>query len=257
MLYASDVQALPVCDEQEHLVGIISISDITWYFPPGRLAVREIDPSFLIVLPNLITVGQAMTSHVIVVYPDSSLEDVIDILTNRQVIKDKRRFITSIPVVNKSGNVLGFISYLELLSLVDLDNMKVSELMTTANIPVVRRKDTLAAAHQAMQSFSQRGIVVISDENMPVGLLSEIQIARHMEADHRFAHLSVSSIMTDITFFTPIFPSDSIDKIISIFLAYRLTLVIFPIIKDDQICGVISYLDILRTFKQRMQISDL
>lgn len=95
-----DVGALPVCDEQERVRGIVTDRDIV---VNGIAQGKD---------PRKTTVGEIVTPNPVTVDPDERVERVIDIMAEKQI----RR----IPVV-EDGKLVGMISQADIAQSVPAD----------------------------------------------------------------------------------------------------------------------------------------
>jgi CBS domain-containing protein len=95
-----DVGALPVCDEQERVRGIVTDRDIVVH---GIAQGKD---------PRKTTVGEIVTPNPVTVNPDERVERVIDIMAEKQI----RR----IPVV-EDGKLVGMISQADIAQSVPAD----------------------------------------------------------------------------------------------------------------------------------------
>lgn len=95
-----DVGALPVCDEQERVRGIVTDRDIVVH---GIAQGKD---------PRKTTVGEIVTPNPVTVNPDERVERIIDIMAEKQI----RR----IPVV-EDGKLVGMISQADIAQSVPAD----------------------------------------------------------------------------------------------------------------------------------------
>ena len=92
LLHELDIRHAPVLDEQGHLSGIISDRDLAPY-RDRRLGEFE--------------VRQIMSAEVFTTGPDSQLSDVVDTMLDQKV--------GALPVVNASNELVGIVSYIDIL----------------------------------------------------------------------------------------------------------------------------------------------
>jgi CBS domain-containing protein len=128
-------------------------------------------------------VADVMTIDPIVVDVDSSLEDAAHLLhANR---------ITGLPVVDRSGALVGVISQTDLLAVVDSplgrlirtkpSGIRVGELMSSPAITVSLTEHLGEAARLMLGSHVHR-LVAIDDDGHPVGVLAAIDfVTLHAE----------------------------------------------------------------------------
>ena len=84
------IHHLPVIDEEEKLVGILSKTDYLYFIRP--LDKDSNEPYLNEIRLKNYTIGEAMTSRVVSVTPDDSLESALEILTEN--------IFHALPVVN-------------------------------------------------------------------------------------------------------------------------------------------------------------
>jgi CBS domain-containing protein len=92
LLHELDVRHAPVLDEQGRLSGIISDRDLAPY-RDRRLGEFE--------------VRQIMSAEMFTTGPDSQLSDVVDTMLDQKV--------GALPVVNASNELVGIVSYIDIL----------------------------------------------------------------------------------------------------------------------------------------------
>lgn len=108
------ISGLPVVNEQGILVGVISESDLMWQETGAE------PPPYVMVLDSIIylqnphkyeqeihkalgqTVGEVMTSHVITIKPDKSLQEAAHALQQKQVHR--------LPVLDDAGMLVGILT---------------------------------------------------------------------------------------------------------------------------------------------------
>lgn len=94
-----DVRHLPVVDSEGNLVGILSDRDL-------RPLATERDPESRVRLIRT-PVADLMTSGVVSVVPDTELSEIIDLMLDHR--------IGAVPVVDGEGQVVGIVSYVDIL----------------------------------------------------------------------------------------------------------------------------------------------
>ncbi|MCQ3931609.1 MAG: hypothetical protein DPW16_14215 [Chloroflexi bacterium] len=255
ILDASNMQRLPVCSPEGYLEGFISLNDIAWLFPPTRTALQKIEPKtkYRVDIPKL-KVKDLMKTDVITRKQYDTVYEILTTLTTRHLINDNKQHITSIPIVTDDTLVVGIISYVEVLLKIDVGNLIVADLMTKERIPTVYMEDTLDAANLLMKTFGERFILVVDYEQMPVGIISNLEVTRHMQKNHNFSKLPVNLAMTHLPYFAQITPQDSLHKVIHLFTNPSYSFRAVPVVEDGVLCGIISYLNILRSIMELSSI---
>jgi len=94
-----DVRHLPVVDSEGNLVGILSDRDL-------RPLATERDPESRVRLIRT-PVADLMTSGVVFVDPDTELSEIIDLMLEHR--------IGAVPVVDGDGQLVGIVSYVDIL----------------------------------------------------------------------------------------------------------------------------------------------
>lgn len=94
-----DVRHLPVVDEEGNLVGMLSDRDLR----PIRSERDEEDEVRRARTP----VTDLMTSAVVSVTPDAEMEEIVELMLDHR--------IGAVPVVNGEGQVVGIVSYVDIL----------------------------------------------------------------------------------------------------------------------------------------------
>lgn len=252
-LFSTDWSGSPVCDSDGYLTGFVSISDLVPLFPPTRNALDtlKLHPRTRGSIPSFV-VKDIMTVNVLSIAEDTSLEIVLDLLVQRHVINNKRQndrkqFISSIPV-QRDGKVIGIVTYGSLLKKIEPEDTLIGDVMTRNTIPIVHPEHSLEAAYQLMKSRGERYLLVL-DQDTPVGMITDVQIARHMQRSHDFSKLPVEIAMTTLEVFVPIVPEDNIEKVIPLLVTPEFGLRAFPVVEHHQLIGLISYIDILKAAK--------
>lgn len=103
-LQSMDVRHLPVVDDDGELVGMLSDRDL------GRLArqfTEGADAVQVLLTHGRIPVGRAMSGDVAYVDSDADISEIVQIMLERRV--------GAVPVVDGDGQVVGIISYVDVL----------------------------------------------------------------------------------------------------------------------------------------------
>lgn len=113
------------------------------------------------------TAGQAMTSPVVTVSPDTSVAHIAEILTTKR--------ISAVPVVDDSGAVLGLVSERDLLS---RDGGYARDIMTTSVISVTADTD-LEQVRRLLVDSPIRRLPVMQDGKL-AGIISRHDLVGRM-----------------------------------------------------------------------------
>lgn len=103
-LQSMDIRHLPVVDEQNDLVGMLSDRDLG---PLLRTFTEGVEAERLIVPLSSRRVADFMSADVVSVDADADLSEVIETMLEQR--------IGAVPVVDGEGNVIGIISYVDVL----------------------------------------------------------------------------------------------------------------------------------------------
>lgn len=118
-----------------------------------------------------------MTRGVSTVHADTSVAEIVNILTNQQV--------SGVPVVSTYGDVLGFISEMDVLKVLNKPNLKhiVAEDVISSRLVSIAPDATIGRAAKIMDEKQVHRLLVLSEKRSgsaqrPVGLLSASDIVR-------------------------------------------------------------------------------
>jgi CBS domain-containing protein len=176
-------KAVPVVDQQGHVVGIVTDGDLLRNAGmPVRLAIGERLEAddlqkFLDQVSREKNAQATMTSPVTTVQEDEALGHVVQKMLEHNL---KR-----IPVVNASGKLVGMVSRLDILRAVAGNGSSqqeksplphpgrtVGELMSS-NIPIVHVNDDLADILQRMLQADVKRVIVLDEAEKPVGIITD------------------------------------------------------------------------------------
>ena len=116
------------------------------------------------------------THEVVVCYPDDHIKDILKVL--------KLKNIGSVIVINSDGQVIGLFSQRDYLIRVpmeklDLDEEKVETYMNSNPLKLYL-DSSLSGAISALASSNSRYIVLVDDDEKPVGVLSQGDIIKYL-----------------------------------------------------------------------------
>ncbi|MFO0547201.1 MAG: CBS domain-containing protein [Polyangiaceae bacterium] len=103
-LQSMQVRHLPVVDEDDNLVGILSDRDLGSLV---RLFIEGADAEDLAAPLNSRTVAELMSADVLSVSPDTSTNAIVELMLEER--------IGAVPVVDGDGAVVGIVSYVDIL----------------------------------------------------------------------------------------------------------------------------------------------
>ena len=118
-----------------------------------------------------------MTRGVSTVHADTSVAEIVNILTDPQV--------SGVPVVSTYGDVLGFISDMDVIKVLSKPNLKhiVAEDVISSRLVSIAPNATIGRAAKIMDEKHVHRLLVLSEKRSgsaqrPVGLLSASDIVR-------------------------------------------------------------------------------
>ncbi len=100
-LAALDVRHLPVVDDSDHLIGMVSERDVLGALGPEGTPDEVIDRAFQQ------SVDSVMTTDVIAAEPETNVQDLIEVMIERKV--------GAVPVIDPTRVVVGIVSYIDVL----------------------------------------------------------------------------------------------------------------------------------------------
>jgi len=103
-LQSLEIRHLPVVDDENNLVGMLSDRDLG---PLMRTFTEGADAQRIIVPLSQRRVAEFMSADVVSVDPDADIRDVIETMLDQH--------IGALPVVDGEGDVVGIISYVDVL----------------------------------------------------------------------------------------------------------------------------------------------
>jgi CBS domain-containing protein len=191
LLVGHDYRAVPVVDNSERVVGIISNGDLV---ERGGLAMRlellatssrEVIHRELVALGvNGRTAAQVMTREVVTVLPDMSVLEAARLMAQRKL---KR-----LPVVDPLGHLLGIVSRVDLLRTVaqgypapeprpnpERPVRLVGDIVRT-QVPTVSLHASLPEVIDALVSTRLNRAVVIDEQRRVVGLITDAELVRRI-----------------------------------------------------------------------------
>jgi len=176
-------KAVPVVDDEQRVVGIITESDLLRNAGmPARLAIGErleaADlQAFLAPVSSDKTAADIMTRPVITTQSD----EVLGYAVQRMMQHNLKRM----PVVDDDGKLIGMVSRLDILRAVAgqrpaaqeqapqvLPGGTIGELMTTP-LPAVHVNDDLADVLQSLLQSAVKGVIVLDEREHPVGIITD------------------------------------------------------------------------------------
>jgi CBS-domain-containing membrane protein/PII-like signaling protein len=191
LLIGRDYRAVPVVDEAERVIGIITNGDLV---QRGGLAMRlellatasreAIQHELAALASNGRTAADIMTGEVVTVAPDISVLDAARLMAQRRL---KR-----LPVVDTTGHLLGIVSRVDLLRTVAQGYpapeqqprqarpaRRVADVMRT-QVPLVSLQASLPEVIDAIVSTRLNRAVVVDEQHRVVGIVTDAELVRRL-----------------------------------------------------------------------------
>jgi CBS domain-containing protein len=191
LLIGRDYRAVPVVDEAERVIGIITNGDLV---QRGGLAMRlellatasreAIQRELATLVESGHTAADVMTREVVTVAPDISVLDSAHLMAQQRL---KR-----LPVVDTTGHLLGIVSRVDLLRTVAegypalepqprqaRPARRVGDVMRT-QVPIVSIQASLPEVIDAIVSTRLNRAVVIDEQRRVVGIVTDAELVRRL-----------------------------------------------------------------------------
>lgn len=244
--------------EGKRLIGMVTLRDILKQENPD---ISITDDEGGMIFPPKIIIGDFMTPHdevsrLFTLRPQDTVKDAIKKLEARHFVPsinsiNTQRRISAFTVVDDKDNVLGIVSYMDVLKKCSIPEAKVEQVMTNlakSKIVIVYHDSSLADAHQQMGSF--RDLPVIhSNTRKLVGMITEYEILKNFRENTR--HVKVGTVMRYIEELPILKPEDDLNVCIKIFLRNPVLSALVVRDTENNLKGIISYVDILRHMLNR------
>jgi CBS-domain-containing membrane protein len=196
LLLDKDFTALPVIDEQRHVVGIVSDSDL---LTRGGMNVtislkRAADPDFVRELHDSLDnpnrkVSEVMTAEVVTIAPDAILGRAARVMVDKHL---KR-----LPVVDKDGKLVGILGRLDILNTLAAVHLPewhpaahrpgrqatVGEVMTQ-EVPTVHEAATVEEIFELLVSSAHKRVVVVDDKRRVVGIVADSDLISRVSREN-------------------------------------------------------------------------
>jgi CBS domain-containing protein/PII-like signaling protein len=273
LLIGRDYRAVPVVDEAERLVGIITNGDLV---DRGGLAMRlellstasreTIQRELAALTENGRTAADIMTHDVVTAQPDMSVLDAVRRMAERHL---KR-----LPVVDAFGHLLGVVSRVDLLRTVaegypapeqrqtrGLPARLVGDVVRT-DVPIVSVYASLPEVLDAIVSTRLNRAVVIDEQRRVVGIVTDAELVRRLGEQpglvtslmRRAAavpitdHVRVADLMIADT--VTMRPDIEVEVAIREMLAQRRK--VLPVVDvQERLMGIVDRFDLLRAIAGR------
>ena len=228
----NQVRALPVVDEQKHVVGIIKAQDV----------LKVTSSRSNVTVTGFISDAPRITEY-------ANVQDAIRLIIENQSI--------ILPVVQAEDNpvLVGVVSLMDIFSSLDLAKVPdkpVSEIMSR-EVVAANVDEPVTKIWDKMTSEDFTGLPVVNEKGEPVGMVTKFDILRHGWAriskedtskPKEATHIKVQKVMS-----TPLYsisPDDSVKKAIEVMLKYDMGRV--TVVKDRKLAGIVDRYDLIKSY---------
>jgi CBS-domain-containing membrane protein len=215
LLLDAPFRALPVIDEQSHLLGIIGTGDLIdgGIFPMRRGLLRkalELDDQSVQAIEKPLTQAKqgpttaqdVMNSHIRTIGPDTSVREAAQIMIETQL----RR----LPVVSAGGVLLGMVTRTDLLQVAVTSPLMAPDASTKTQLPsgnggnketppqqrpigdyaspnvaTVSKQTPLQEVIEALVLSPFKRVIVIDNQRQVVGIISDVDVLAQIQAESR------------------------------------------------------------------------
>jgi CBS domain-containing protein len=246
----------PIVDERNILIGIATLRDIIQSQDPDPEVMRHLNLGGKMIFPNETEIEVIMVEHTLktpLIYMTStqSVKMAIELLEKPHELPKGKRRISAIPVLSTNGEIVGMVSYIDILRNCQLpNNLNVGQIMRDINkheIKVVYETSTLSKAQEQMGNF--RDLPVVNQSGELVGMITEYEIYKNLKSDPNTMRVPVSTVMRPIGELPIVKPSDDINTLIKDVFLQQKTLGAIVVRGDStnsELQGIVSYVDVLR-----------
>lgn len=196
LLIARNVRALPVVDENQRVVGIVTDGDLMRRLElpaagvTAAMTAGELSAQLSKLRQSGLTVADLMHTDVITVKESEPVARAIQIMAERNI---KR-----LPVVDEAGRLVGMVSRVDVLRAMAQpqaaerprraptpgQHVTVGEIMTT-EVPTVRADQPLSSVVDQLLTTDQRRVVVVDGQRRVLGIVTDGDLIRRATAGER------------------------------------------------------------------------
>jgi CBS domain-containing protein len=192
LLIGKDYRALPVVDQANHVVGIVTNEDLVERGGLrarvellGALSAQHLAQELARIEDSKL-VGEVMTHPVVTIQPTAKLADVAHLMLARTLQR--------IPVVDEDGRLVGMVSRADLLRTRSDGYLRpaqpeppsvgrtIGEVMRT-DAPVVRVAAPLSEVLDTVASSRLNGAIVVASDGHVVGVVTDAEILRRLSPE--------------------------------------------------------------------------
>ena len=232
------IKALPVVDDTNTLIGLISLNDIT--------------------KQNDITIGNVksvMSKSTYSIKENEPITKALEILYKRNKTSDTSTNYSSIPVVaSDKATVIGMIDYKDILLGLKsiIGEMPISKIINkkTNAVTVVDDTPEKILFYMTRTGIGQTIVVEKQDEvtMRPIGVMKITDLLIHTRNAQAFGNgdITTRELMIKLDTLKILQPRQKIERVIDLFVLPHLDLMIFPVTYKNNLIGTVSFLDIVK-----------
>lgn len=125
---------------------------------------------------------------------------------------------------------------------------KVRKVMVT-DVPTLKKEDKIGEAARLLTK-TENGFLVVTENEVPIGILTELDFVRHMKSAKKSLNQPVSNIMSSpITFMTP---DTKLDEALKVIDTKRFRK--YPVIENNRLVGLVTKNDIILAISDNMKL---
>jgi len=201
MMVSHQLKALPVVNEDQQVVGIITDEDlISRAGLQQRLSVaKHLDPEIIEEEIRQLSeshqlVKDIMTRPVIITSEDTALSHAVGLM--------KKHHLKRIPVTGKNGKLVGMLSRLDVLrQIASIESTlpiatqfltipkRVGDIMSP-EVPLVTEVDQIEKIIEALLRYQSHRLIVVDDQNRVSGIISDVDIVNRIPGQSKSSILS-------------------------------------------------------------------
>lgn len=232
------IKALPVVDDTNALIGLISLNDIT--------------------KQNDITIGNVksvMSKSTYSIKENEPITKALEILYKRNKTSDTSTNYSSIPVIaSDRATVIGMIDYKDILLGLKpiIGEIPISKIINSKTNAVTVVDDTPEKIlfYMTRTGIGQAIVVEKQDEATmrPIGVMKITDLLIHTRNAQAFGNgdITTRELMIKLDTLKILQPRQKIERVIDLFVLPHLDLMIFPVTYKNNLIGTVSFLDIVK-----------
>lgn len=124
----------------------------------------------------------------------------------------------------------------------------VKKVMLT-DVPTLKKEDKIEEAARLLTK-TENGCLVITENDVPIGILTELDFVRHIKSSRRNMKQPISNIMSSpVTFMTP---DTKLDEALKIIDTKRFRK--YPVIENNRLVGLVTKNDIVLAISDNIRL---